>query len=202
MLSLDTPALTAYEVAPARLLAPPAKQKRAKDRTFDTSMGETDPRVKPMPRTHRFRLTLHASWVRLSQTLNPATGEFERFHFAPMMLDMGYQAQFLKYVMVRIAVAVGYNVANTRNSMPVSVFPQAYAGVQTKIFGAAFGYGFDWTIPPVDGASAAVSTAIAQPVIRRKVQPPHRSKCGQGGCRRCGDWVRISSMTGEPSTIW
>lgn len=167
-LQLITPDLLALPPSTAALIAgPPVLAKRARKREFDTSMGEVDPRVRQLPRTHRFRLTLHASWVRLSRTLNPATEEYERFHFAPMMLDLGYQAQFLKYVMVRIAVAVGGNVANTRNAMPLAVFPQAYVGYQGKVLGVAFGYGFDWTIPPVFGASASTSTALEQPVITR-----------------------------------
>ena len=167
VLALVTPQLRAPSIERPSLLAPLSKDKRAKDRSFDTSMGETDPRLKPMPRTHRFRLTLHASWVRLSRTLNPATGEFERFHYAPLMLDLGYQAHFLKYVMTRIAVAVGYNVANTRNAMPLAVFPQAYLGFQHRTIGLAFGYGFHWTIPPVFRATANAANALEQPVITR-----------------------------------
>jgi hypothetical protein len=164
---LVTPSLLALPPSPAALIGPPVLAKRARNRKFDTSMGEVDPRVRPRPRTHRFRLTLHSHWVRLTRTLNPATGEYERFHFAPMMLDLGYQAQFLKYVMVRIAVAVGGNVANTRNAMPLAVFPQGYVGYQGKILGVAFGYGFDWTIPPTFGAKAKTSGALEQPVITR-----------------------------------
>ncbi|WP_106394165.1 hypothetical protein [Enhygromyxa salina] len=166
-LALTIPGLAALQPAPASLFAPSVLAKRSRDREFDTSLGESDPRVRSLPRTHRFRLTLHAQWVKLTRTQNPSTGEFERFHFAPMMLDLGYQAQFLKYVMVRLAVAAGGNVANTRNAMPMTVFPQAYVGFQHKIIGLAFGYGFDWTIPPTFGASANTSTALEQPVITR-----------------------------------
>ena len=166
LLALETPALVAYTPEPASF-APPEHAKSGKERTFETKFGETDPRKKQLPRTHRFRLTLHAQWIRLSQTLNPATGEFERFHYAPIMLDLGYQAQFLKYVMVRIAVAVGGNPANTRNAMPIGVFPQAYVGFQHKTFGAALGYGFDWTIPPSFGAMGGGTNALEQPVITR-----------------------------------
>jgi len=167
-LTLDRPALTALPVRPAAFLpTPPVQAKRSKDREFDTSLGETDPRKRGLPRTHRFRLTLHAQWVRLSRTQNPATGEFERFHFAPLMIDMAYQAQFLKYVMVRLAVAVGANPANTRNAMPLAVFPQGYVGFQHKLIGLAFGYGFDWTIPPTFEATSNAATALEQPVITR-----------------------------------
>ena len=166
-LELVAPTLLAMTPAPAAFIAPPVLAKRAKDRKFDTTYGEVDPRIQNRPRTHRFRLTLHAQHVRLTQTVNPSTGESERFHFAPMMLDLGYQAQFLKYVMVRLAVAVGANVANTRNAMPLAVFPQGYVGFQSKIIGVAFGYGFDWTIPPNFHAAAVGSNTIEQPVITR-----------------------------------
>lgn len=149
------------------LLAPPVYAKRARDRTFDTSMGEVDPRVRMLPRTHRFRLAIHSQWVRLTRSFNESTQDYQRFHFAPMMLDLAYQAQFLKYAMVRLAVAAGGNVANTRNAMPGVLFPQAYVGVQTKILGLAFGYGFDWTIPPIPRATAPGTDQPEQPVIQR-----------------------------------
>jgi hypothetical protein len=166
-LKLDVPSLAALPPSPATFFAPTILAKRARDRTFDTSMGERDPRVKNRPRTHRFRLALASHWVRLSQTQNTNTGEFVRFHYAPLYLDLAYQAQFLKYVMVRLAVGIGYNVANSRNSMPLSIFPQAYLGYQGKSVGVAFGYGFDWTIPPVFDATANESNALQQPVITR-----------------------------------
>ncbi|MCA9682600.1 MAG: hypothetical protein KC457_10425 [Myxococcales bacterium] len=165
---LHTPTLTAYPPLYAGFALPPIQAARGKAKPFDTSHGEVDPRVKKVPRTHRFRLALHAHWVRLTRTQNPTTGEFERFHYAPMHIDLAYQAQFLKWVMVRVAVGIGANVANSRNSMPVSVFPQAFAGYQGKTAGVAFGYGFDWTIPPIDGASSPSSSfSLEQPVIRR-----------------------------------
>jgi hypothetical protein len=149
------------------LLAPPVYAKRSRDRTFDTSFGEVDPRTRTLPRKHRFRLAIHSQYVRLTRSPNIGTDGFTRFHYAPLMLDMAYQAQFLKYAMVRLAVAAGGNVANTRNAMPAVLFPQAYVGVQTKILGVAFGYGFDWTIPPIVGATAPGTNALEQPVIQR-----------------------------------
>ncbi|MFV8754412.1 hypothetical protein ACNOYE_28020 [Nannocystaceae bacterium ST9] len=148
------------------LLAPPVYAKRSRDRTFDTSMGEVDPRKRQLPRTHRFRLAIHSQHVRLTRTLDSETDEYVRFHYAPLMLDVAYQAQFLKYAMVRLAVAAGGNVANTRNAMPGVLFPQAYVGVQTRILGIAFGYGFDWTIPPIADATAP-GKSLQQPVITR-----------------------------------
>ncbi len=169
LFELEQPAMLAYVPGPAAFIAPPpVYAKQGRDRSFDTSLGERDPRVRQRPRTHRFRLAIHAQYVRLPQAFNDKTGERERFHFAPMLLDLAYQAQFLKYMMVRLAVAAGGNVANTRHAMPGVVFPQAYVGYQGKIVGLAFGYGFDWTIPPTFGASdPTVSTALEEPVITR-----------------------------------
>lgn len=167
MLAAPSPTLgTVGLLAPIDQLAPVVNAKRARDRKFDTTLGEVDPRTRQLPRTHRFRLAIHSQWVRLTRTLDGDTGEYTRFHFAPLMLDVAYQAQFLKYVMVRLAVAAGGNVANTRNAMPGVLFPQAYVGVQTRIMGIAFGYGFDWTIPPTIGVTDGTSSLI-QPVIQR-----------------------------------
>jgi hypothetical protein len=165
-LPLIQPPLLAIPPGPAALIGPPIYAKRSRDRSFDTSFGERDPRVQKLPRTHRFRLAFHAQWVRLTQTPNPNTGETDRFHFAPLLLDLGYQAQFLKFMMVRLALAAGGNVANTRHAMPLAVYPQAYLGYQGKVVGLALGYGFDWTIPPTPGVGAPDST-LAQPVIVR-----------------------------------
>jgi hypothetical protein len=165
-LELVATTLLAMTPGPASFIAPPVLAKRAKDRQFDTSHGEVDPRGRSLPRTHRFRFTLHAQHVRLTQSFSDKLGKNERFHYAPMMFDFGYQAQFLKYVMVRLAVAVGGNVANSRNAQPLAVFPQGYVGFQTKIIGLAFGYGFDWTIPPAFHAVAQNSTN-EQPTITR-----------------------------------
>jgi hypothetical protein len=149
------------------LLAPPVYAKRSRDREFDTSLGEVDPRTRKLPRKHRFRLAIHSQYVRLTRSPNLVGDGFTRFHFAPLMIDLAYQAQFLKYVMVRLAVAAGGNVANSRNAMPAVVMPQAYVGAQTKVIGVAFGYGFDWTIPPIVGATAPGNNQLQQPVIVR-----------------------------------
>lgn len=163
----EVPALALQPRAVPALLGPPVYAKRSRERSFDTSMGEVDPRKRKLPRTHRFRLAFHSQYVRLTRTLDPTTDEFQRFHFAPLMLDVAYQAQFLKYAMVRLAVAAGGNVANSRNAMPGVVFPQAYVGVQTRVLGLAFGYGFDWTIPPTIGATDGSPNALVQPVMQR-----------------------------------
>jgi hypothetical protein len=165
---LERPTLLAYAPGPAALIGPPIYAKRARDRTFGTEYGERDPRVRERPHTHRFRLAIHSQYIRLPQAANTNTGTTTRFHFAPLMLDLAYQAQFLKYVMVRIAVAAGGNVSNVRHAMPGVVYPQGYVGYQGKIVGVAFGYGFIWTIPPnFDAIDPSDPNALKQPVITR-----------------------------------
>jgi hypothetical protein len=169
LFELEQPTLLAYAPAPALLAPVPIYAKRSRDRTFDTSSGERDPRTRLRPRTHRFRLAIHSQYIRLSRTQDKA-GEFIRFHFAPLMLDLAYQAQFVKFMMVRLALAVGGNVANSKQAMPIVVYPQAYLGYQGKIFGLAFGYGFDWTIPPNYGyvdVTLPKPKQVQQPVITR-----------------------------------
>jgi hypothetical protein len=168
LFELERPPMLAYVPGPAAMIAPPpVLAKRASERKFDTSLGERDPRLRQRPRTHRFRLAIHAQHITLPRAVDE-DGNSQRFHFAPMMLDLAYQAQFLKFVMVRLAVAAGYNVANSRNAMPGVVYPQIYAGYQGKIVGAALGYGFIWTIPPTfDAVDPQNPNGFQQPVITR-----------------------------------
>lgn len=174
---LEQPSMLAYAPGPAALIGPPIYSlvapppilaKRARDRTFGTEYGERDPRAVDRPRTHRFRLAIHSQYIRLPEAANANTGVTTRFHFAPLMLDLAYQAQFLKYAMVRIAVAAGGNVSNVRHAMPGVVYPQGYFGFQGKLIGVAFGYGFIWTIPPnFDVRDPGNKNALLQPVITR-----------------------------------
>lgn len=101
-----------------------------------------DPRKRKYPRTHRFRMGVQIDYVRLTQAIDQNTGETTRFHFAPLQLDFAYQAQFLKFMMVRPSFAIGGNVANTAESMPLILHPQLYTGYQGPLFGAALGYGY------------------------------------------------------------
>lgn len=101
-----------------------------------------DPRVRERPRTHRFRMGLQLDYVRLSAAVNQQTGDSQRFHWVPLQLDFAYQAQFLRYFMVRPSFAIGPNIGNTFVSMPFVVHPQLHAGYQGALFGAAVGYGY------------------------------------------------------------
>lgn len=106
-----------------------------------------DPRRREPPRPHRFRLGLQLDYVRLSEAVNPQTGNEQRFHWVPLQLDFAYQAQFLRYFMVRPSFAFGANVGNTFVSMPIVVHPQLHVGYQGALLGAAVGYGF--FTPPI-----------------------------------------------------
>jgi len=134
-------------------------------RTFDESDGSVDPRTRQMPSRHRLRLTIHSDYVRLSKAKDTDTGLTKRFHYAPLMLDLGYQIQFLRYMMFRSALAAGYNVANSRYSMPFAIEPQIYLGIQSKIFGLAGGYAYLLPIPMLKDAYDGRSQSIGAPII-------------------------------------
>jgi hypothetical protein len=147
----------------AALVAPTARAGE-KDKKFDESEGFVDPRTRDLPRTHRFRLAIMGGYIRLTQASND-DGETQRFHFAPLVLDAGYQAQFARYLMARISVAAGGNVANSRNAMPGVVFPRAHFGFQGKMFGFAATYGFMATFPITPNATDGRSQSLGQPAI-------------------------------------
>ena len=92
--------------------------------------GIVDPRRRPLPRTHRARLGLQLDYVRLSAAFDEDTGETQRFHWLPMQLDLAYQAQFLKYAMIRPSFAFGVNIANSIEAMPIVVHPALHFGYQ------------------------------------------------------------------------
>lgn len=136
---------------------------------FDTSEGFVDPRQPPLPRTHRFRLSVESGHIGLTSVQDPSTGLPVRFHFAPLMLGLAYQAQFLKVVSARIGANLGYNVANSRNAMPIVVNPRAWLGVQGRRVGVHGGYGFLLIFPTtIDGVGGR--SDLEQPVL----QAPHQ----------------------------
>lgn len=159
------PRIAALGVA-ALMAAPATAYAAGPKKSFDESEGFEDPRKRDLPRTHRLRLALSSGWIRLSSATDDQ-GNSERFHYAPLMLDVGYQAQFAKYLMARIAVGAGGNVANSRNAMPAVLLPKAYFGFQGKLFGIAAGYGFMFPFPSTPNATDGRSTSLGQPVIRQ-----------------------------------
>lgn len=111
--------------------------------------GLTDPRARTWPARHRLRIGLLADWVRATQACTPDMKRCQRFHFAPLMLDIGYQAQIFKRVMIRPSISVGVNVANTRNAMPAVLQQNIFLGYQGKLLGVAGGYSFIFPFPTV-----------------------------------------------------
>ncbi len=124
-----------------------------------------DPRKRQLPPTHRFRLGLQFSYMRLSSAVDADSGESQRFHYIPLLADFAYQAQLFKYMMVRPSLAFGTNVSNTLESMPVIIHPQLHVGYQGALVGAAFGYGF---FQPVVARKDVVSNSrggLGEPII-------------------------------------
>ena len=111
--------------------------------------GLTDPRERELPARHRLRVAVVADWVRATQACGGAPTRCQRFHFAPLLLDVAYQLQFLKYAMFRPSVGIGYNVANSRNAMPAVLQPSIFVGYQGRLVGAAAGWSFLFPFPTV-----------------------------------------------------
>ena len=158
--------IAAVSVTAGLTLPAPAQAAPEEDKEFDASQGFVDPRLRKLPRTHRFRLALSSNYIRLSSATDDA-GNSTRFRFAPVMLDVGYQAQFARYLMARLAVGFGANVANSRHAMPVVLLPKAYFGFQGKLFGLAATYGFMYPFPQTPNATDGRDSSLGQPVISK-----------------------------------
>lgn len=127
--------------------------------------GVYDPRKRRPPRTHRFRMGFQMDYVRLSAAQDQDTGEVQRFHYLPLQLDLAYQGQFFKHFMVRPSLALGFNPANTMESMPAVVHPQLFAGYQGRAFGTALGYGYLHPFPAVKDLVSNTRGGLGQPII-------------------------------------
>jgi len=125
--------------------------------------GISDPRVRPAPPRHRLRLSLLADYVKASAALS-RDGKITRFHYAPLMLDLAYQVQVFKYAMIRPSLAIGGNVANSRNAMPGAVQPGLFAGYQGALLGVAAGYSYLAPFPAIANADNGHGGA-SQPVL-------------------------------------
>jgi len=115
--------------------------------------GIADPRAPTPPRRHRFRLALLTDYVRATQACSAATNTCQRFHFAPLLLDLAYQLQFLRYAMVRASFAFGANAGNSRQAMPAIVQPGVHVGFQGASLGAGFGYSYIVPFPVTPNAT-------------------------------------------------
>ncbi len=139
----------------------------AKGASADEEVGDGffDPRKRQLPAPHRFRLGLSVYYIRLSAAVDPADGESQRFHYAPLGISMAYQAQFARYLMVRPEFVFGGNVANTMEAMPLLIHPLMHFGYQGSVMGVALGYG--WFSPPIQNKDAISETrgGLGQPII-------------------------------------
>src|SRR5262245_57710979 len=101
-----------------------------------------DPRMRQPPPRHRFRLGLEISYMKLSAAIDAKTMEKQRFFMVPFLAYFAYQVQFLRVMMARPSLAIGTNVGNTLEAMPIIIHPQLYTGYQGSIIGAAVGFGY------------------------------------------------------------
>ena len=144
-------------------IAPQGALARGASRAELERAGLTDPRVRTMPATHRLRLSLLSDYVRASAALGK-DGTTTRFHFATLMIDVAYQAQILKWAMIRPSVAIGGNVANSRQAMPLAFQPGLFAGYQGALLGVAAGYTYILPFPAVANVTNGHG-GLPQPVI-------------------------------------
>lgn len=143
---------------------------RAPDRPrrFDDGDPVVDPRKRELPKRHRFRLGLAASYIRLSAAIDGSTNEVVRFHHAPLMLDLAYQLQFAKRMMLRPGLAIGYNLANSRYAMPLAISPRAMVGYQGTALGLAVGYAYISTGHPaltLENGADGRPNSVGGPII-------------------------------------
>lgn len=148
----------------AVLLAPLVASARGPTRAELEAEGLSDPRARTMPARHRLRIGLLADWVRASQACTPNGQRCQRFHFAPLMLDIGYQAQLVGWFFVRPSISFGGNVANSRNAMPFVLQQNIHVGYQGKLLGLGAGYSFLFPFPVVANQDDG-HLGLAQPAL-------------------------------------
>lgn len=161
---VDPRAATVAKPASASALDALPRPARTRAEPAELGPGVYDPRKRRLPRAHRFRLAFQLDHVRLSAAANE-DGESQRFHYLPLQLDFAYQAQFLKYVMLRPSLALGGNPANTAEAMPAVVHPQIFGGFQGAGFGAALGYGYMHPFPVTKDVISDTRGGLGQPII-------------------------------------
>jgi len=182
-------------------VAPPTQA--AKKAEEEPAPAFYDPRKRPLPRPHRFRLGLQIDYTRLSAAVNPDTGEEQRFFWLPAQLDFAYQAQFLKYFMARPSFAFGVNVGNTMASMPITLHGQIHAGYQGRLLGVAVGYGFFQ--PPIRNKDyvSTIRGGLGRPIIRNNhhidgevslTSRVHRRREGAPGAGELSFLIRMGAV--------
>lgn len=150
----------------ACLGAPAAAHARAAD-TADEEVddGFFDPRERPLPRKHRFRLGVQLEYMRLSSAIDEESGRVQRFHLIPLQLDFAYQARIAKFIMIRPSLAIGGNPGNTVEAMPLLIHPQLFSGFQGRLVGVAAGYGFLGAPIQNKDATSEVRGGLGQPIL-------------------------------------
>jgi hypothetical protein len=125
--------------------------------------GLIDPRARTPPPRHRLRLSLLTDYVKASAALG-RDGKITRFHYAPLMLDLAYQVQIFAHGMIRPSLAIGGNVANSRNAMPGAIQLGLFAGYQGSLLGVAAGYSYLAPLPAIANVDNGHG-GVAQPVL-------------------------------------
>ncbi|MBA3547477.1 MAG: hypothetical protein H0T76_13400 [Nannocystis sp.] len=144
-------------------LASAEVQARRATRAELEAAGLTDPRTRTPPPRHRLRLSLLADYVKASAA-EGRDDKITRFQYAPLMIDVAYQVQVFTHGMIRPSLAVGGNVANSRNAMPGAIQPGLFAGYQGSLLGIAAGYSYLAPFPAVANADNGHG-GVAQPVL-------------------------------------
>jgi len=139
-------------LALAQLAAPQVAAARRPTTAELAEDGLTDPRKRQPPPRHRLRLGLLSDALRTTAALG-RDGKTTRFYYATLMLDLAYQVQVFKHVMIRPSFAIGGNVANSRNAMPAAIQPSLFVGYQGALLGVAVGYSLLVPFPRVVGAT-------------------------------------------------
>ena len=139
-------------LALAQLAAPQVAAARRPTTAELAEDGLTDPRKRQPPPRHRLRLGLLSDALRTTAALG-RDGKTTRFYYATLMLDLAYQVQVFKHLMIRPSFAIGGNVANSRQAMPGAVQPGLAIGYQGKLLGAAAVYSLLVPFPRTIGAN-------------------------------------------------
>lgn len=187
-------------------LGAPALAQAAPEPTAEDGDGFYDPRERPLPRKHRFRLGVQLDYMRLSAALDEDTGEEQRFHFIPLQVDFAYQARIGRFVMVRPSLAFGGNPGNTVEAMPLIIHPQLYSGYQGRLVGVALGYGFLGAPIQNKDATSELRGGLGQPILSNAhhiggelsfTTRVHRSRTSAPGAGELSILLRISGVNGR-----
>lgn len=198
--------LAAVVLGLACFVAPPAASAADEEARDGEDDGFIDPRVRSLPRKHRFRLGLQLDYMRMSAAVDEETGEVQRFHLVPLQLDFAYQARIARYLMVRPSLAIGGNPGNTLEAMPMIIHPQLFAGFQGRLVGVALGYGFLGAPVQNKDAVSEIRGGLGQPILSNAhhiggelsfTTRIHQKRDSAPGAGELSILVRISGINGR-----